>query len=881
MLYVAVETPTVTRGQANRTFEGITMAPRSDDSSTFWTRLTRKKRSRERSRRLGLESLEQRLALAAVYSTVNDWGSGLQGQIAVTNEQPVALSNWTVEFDFGRAINNLWDGQIASRVGNRYTITNAAYNATLKPGQTITFGFVAGSGTGTPTNVTLVGAGTTPPPPTVLPSITIGDVSLTEGNPSSQAVTGFFKTSGNQILDANNQSVRVAGVNWFGFETETFAPHGLWARGYKSMMDQMKSTGFNTIRLPYSNQLFDAASKPNGIDFSKNADLQGLSGLQIMDKIVDYAGQIGLRILLDQHRSTAGNSAQESGLWYTSAYPESRWISDWTMLASRYAGNPTVIGADLHNEPHGPATWGTGGANDWRLAAERAGNAILAVNPDWLIVVEGVEAASSGNYWWGGNLSNAGTYPVRLSTPGRLVYSTHDYPASVYAQSWFNDPAYPNNLPQVWDKNWGYLFRTGVAPVLLGEFGSKLGTTSDQQWFAKMTSYLAGDLDGNGTNDLGAGQQGVSWTYWSWNPNSGDTGGILTDDWNSVHQNKISALQPVQFSFGSGGATTTATFTVSLSSASSQPVTVRYATANGTALAGSDYTAASGTVTFAAGETSRTISVPVVRDLVAEATETFTMRLSDPTGATLARTAATATILDDDSGTPPPPPPPPPPPSPPPTLSINSATVTEGDSGSKAMTFTVTLSAASTSTVTVAYSTANNTALAGSDYTAATGTLSFAPGQTSRTFTVPILGDTTPEATETFRVLLGNAVGATIATGTGTGSILDNDPVPPPPPPPPPTTSPVSATFTKREDWGSGFIMDVKVKNVTQTATGTWRFSFELDATIVNIWNAVIVSRVGNVYTVESAAWNGALAPGAEATFGFQATGTGRTVRQV
>ena len=107
---------------------------------------------------------------------MNDWGSGLQGQIAVTNDQAVTLSNWKVEFDFGRTINNLWDGQIASRVGNRYTVTNASYNATLAPGQTIIFGFVAGAGTGTPTNITLVGAGTTPPPPVVLPSITIGDV---------------------------------------------------------------------------------------------------------------------------------------------------------------------------------------------------------------------------------------------------------------------------------------------------------------------------------------------------------------------------------------------------------------------------------------------------------------------------------------------------------------------------------------------------------------------------------------------------------------------------------------------------------------------------------------------------------------------------------
>lgn len=133
----------------------------------------------------------------------------------------------------------------------------------------------------------------------------------------------------------------------------------------------MKSLGFNTIRLPYSDQLFDAGSTPNSIDYSKNADLQGQSGLQIMDKIVAYANQIGLKIFLDHHRSEAGNSANASGLWYTAAYPESKWISNLTMLATRYAGNSTVIGIDLHNEPHGPATWGDGSVNDWRLAAER------------------------------------------------------------------------------------------------------------------------------------------------------------------------------------------------------------------------------------------------------------------------------------------------------------------------------------------------------------------------------------------------------------------------------------------------------------------------------------------------------------------------------
>lgn len=197
------------------------------------------------------------------------------------------------------------------------------------------------------------------------------------------------------------------------------------------------------------------------------------------------------------------------------------------------------------------------------------------------------------------------------------------------------------------------------------------------------------------------------------------------------------------------------------------------------------------------------------------------------------------------------------------------------------MTFTVTLSAPSTSTVAVAYSTANGTALAGSDYTATMGSLSFAPGQTTRTFTVPVLGDTVAESTETFRVLLGNAVGATIATGNGTGTILDNDPVPPPPPPPPAGGTAVGATFATRDDWGSGFVMDTKVKNLTQVTTSSWQITFELDATIVNIWNAVIVSHVGNVYTIKNAPWNGSLAPGVETTFGFQASGTGRTPKML
>src|SRR5258708_18060650 len=107
------------------------------------------------------------------------------------------------------------------------------------------------------------------------------------------------------------------------------------------MLDQIKGVGYNTIRLPYSNQLFDSGSKPSGIDYSKNPDLQGLQGLQLMDKIIDYATGIGLHIILDRHRPDA---VGQSALWHTTAYPETRWIAVCQMLAIRYKAIPIVLG---------------------------------------------------------------------------------------------------------------------------------------------------------------------------------------------------------------------------------------------------------------------------------------------------------------------------------------------------------------------------------------------------------------------------------------------------------------------------------------------------------------------------------------------------------
>jgi len=132
------------------------------------------------------------------------------------------------------------------------------------------------------------------------------------------------------------------------------------------------------------------------------------------------------------------------------------------MLANRYKNQRNVIGADLKNEPHGQASWGTGDrATDWRLAAERAGNAVLAVNPNWLILVEGVERNVPGqrlpSHWWGGNLEGVRNYPVRLSTPRKLVYSPHEYGAGVYDQPWFSESTFPQNLDARWEAEFNYI----------------------------------------------------------------------------------------------------------------------------------------------------------------------------------------------------------------------------------------------------------------------------------------------------------------------------------------------------------------------------------------------------------------------------------------
>jgi endoglucanase len=147
--------------------------------------------------------------------------------------------------------------------------------------------------------------------------------------------------------------------------------------------------------------------------------------------------------------------------------------------------------------------------------------------------VEGVDHYKDQYYWWGGDLAAARHYPVRLSVPNQLVYEAHDYGPGVSNQAWFQAKDFPANLPGIWERSWAYLKDQGIAPVLLGEFGGQsMGNDTEGKWQRTLISFLK--------------QHGISYTYWCWNPDSGDTGGVLNEDWTTINQAKLDLLSTHQ-----------------------------------------------------------------------------------------------------------------------------------------------------------------------------------------------------------------------------------------------------------------------------------------------------------------------------------------------
>lgn len=331
-------------------------------------------------------------------------------------------------------------------------------------------------------------------------------------------------TEGATIRDAHGQVVRLTSVNWFGFDEGEYVAGGLERVPLEDLVKTIHRMGFNSVRLPWANQVLEDDPHVPAYALAANPQLQGKTALQIMDAVIQALASEGLMVILDNHVSRADwccNEKDGNGLWYNREYPESQWIADWQKIVRRYQSNPAVIGADLRNELRSGARWGGDDPSvDWHSAAERGGNAILQVNSNLLIFVEGPQYSL--------DFTEAGRLPVRLTVPHRLVYSPHDY-------------AWSQPVPQSYeefktylDRRWGYL-RTGetATPIWMGELGYCQNPADCRQygeWLDFLTRYIA--------------ESGVSWGWWALNgtQSSGagrlygktETFGLLTTDYRNI-----------------------------------------------------------------------------------------------------------------------------------------------------------------------------------------------------------------------------------------------------------------------------------------------------------------------------------------------------------
>jgi endoglucanase len=329
-------------------------------------------------------------------------------------------------------------------------------------------------------------------------------------------------TLGRWIIDSSGKRFKLASVSWYGAETPDHVVAGLNIATLPSIARLVRTMGFNSVRIPWSNEMYELDPTVDPARLAANPDLVGMDALGVFDAVIGALAHEGLLVILDNHRSDAGwccDVEHGDGLWYTDAYPESSFEGDWVGMVQRYLVQPAVVGVDLRNEPRptlvpgAPSTctscdagagcgctvpvWGGGDpATDWHAEAERVGNAVLAVNPNLLVVVEGVDSSL--------DLTGVEQLPVTLDVPGRVVYSTHQYSSS--------HAPYPSfaAMQSTLDAAWGYILAPGnpyTAPVWVGEFATSHALPSDVSadagqgfWFETFREYLS--------------QSDIDWAYW-------------------------------------------------------------------------------------------------------------------------------------------------------------------------------------------------------------------------------------------------------------------------------------------------------------------------------------------------------------------------------
>ncbi|MCM1132170.1 MAG: cellulase family glycosylhydrolase [Ruminococcus flavefaciens] len=378
----------------------------------------------------------------------------------------------------------------------------------------------------------------------------------------------WLHAEGSRLYDVNGNEVWLTGANWFGFNCSENCAHYLWSADVDDVLREIADHGINVIRFPISTELLISwmNGTPNPVSsvsantdpaYTINPDFCEADGktlknsMEIFDVIMQKCKKYGIKAFVDVHSPHADNSGHNYNLWYGKETADGTmvttdlWIESLVWLADKYKNDDTLIAYDLKNEPHGKGQEGTEAAkwdgstdeNNWAYAATKCADAILDVNPNALILIEGVEqslsGAQAGDYWgipdrrdnspyigawWGGNFRGAREYPI---TPehgtSQIVYSPHDYGPSVYAQTWFEkDFTTQTLLDDYWYDTWAYINAEDIAPELIGEWGGHMDGAENQKWMTLLRDYMI--------------ENHINHTFWCLNTNSGDTGGL----WDSL-----------------------------------------------------------------------------------------------------------------------------------------------------------------------------------------------------------------------------------------------------------------------------------------------------------------------------------------------------------
>jgi aryl-phospho-beta-D-glucosidase BglC (GH1 family) len=403
------------------------------------------------------------------------------------------------------------------------------------------------------------------PSPSPLPSPSPSPLPSPSPSPSAPP-TGdtnddWLHTQGNRIVDSAGKPVWLTGVNWFGYNASERVFHGLWSANLEQTVKAMAERGINMIRVPISTQLIlewkAGQFTPPNVNTYVNPDLVGKNSLQIFDRFLALSKQYGVKVMIDVHSAEADNSGHIYPVWYKGTITPEQFYQAWEWITARYKNDDTILAMDIKNEPHGKANetlrakWDNStDIDNWKHACETASKRILAINPNVLVMCEGneiypkpgktwsspaVDANNVSNYygtWWGGNLRGVRDYPINLGVnQDQLLYSPHDYGPLVWQQPWFYPGFNKTTLyNDVWYPNWFFIHQENIAPLLIGEWGGFMDGGDNEKWMVALRDFIV--------------EKRLHQTFWCLNPNSGDTGGLLLNDWVTWDEAKYTLLKP-------------------------------------------------------------------------------------------------------------------------------------------------------------------------------------------------------------------------------------------------------------------------------------------------------------------------------------------------